>query len=111
MYEVKAPLLPIEGLGDQILDELVALYEAHQQDCTIGIAQGVTLGYVEADMLAKVTQAILRPLPKVVEELVKALLRSYLGHSFSPSIIPLRLIAICYRLFARSYLHENSLAR
>ena len=65
MYEVKASLFASEGLGERILDELVALYEAHGQDCTIGIANGAILGYVEEDMLAEVTKTILRHLPKV----------------------------------------------
>jgi hypothetical protein len=65
MYEVKASLSSAEDLGDLILDELVALYEANKQDCTVGIANGAILGYVEADMLADLTKTILRHLPKV----------------------------------------------
>ena len=65
MNEVKASLSSAEDLGDRILDELVALYEAHKQDCTVGIANGAILGYVEPDMLADVTRTILRHLPKV----------------------------------------------
>jgi hypothetical protein len=65
MYELKASLLSAEDLGDWILDELVALYEAYEQDCTVGITGGAILGYVEADMLADVTKTILRHLPKV----------------------------------------------
>ena len=65
MYELKAILPSIQGLGDRILDELVALYEAHAHDCTVGITNGAILGYVEEDMLAGVTKTILRHLPKV----------------------------------------------
>ena len=59
-------------MGDRILDELVALYEAHAQDCTVGIADGAILGYVEADMLADVTRTILRHLPKVEVQVAAA---------------------------------------
>lgn len=65
MYEVKAKLPPIDGLGDQVLDELVALYEMHNQDCACGLVQGNVLGYVEQDMLSAVTTLLLQHAPSV----------------------------------------------
>jgi hypothetical protein len=65
MYEIKAAQPSIENSGDIIIDELVALFEAQGQDCTCGIANGAVMGYVEADMLAKVTALLLRYMPKV----------------------------------------------
>lgn len=65
MYKVKAKLPSIDGLGDQVLDELVELFEAHDQDCTCGIVQGQVLGYVEHDMLSAVTTRLLKHAPSV----------------------------------------------
>ncbi len=65
MYEITAPLPAIEGVGDQILDELIELYEAQGQDCTCGIARGSIIGYVEDDMLAMVTALLLKHVTKV----------------------------------------------
>ena len=65
MYEIRAALLSQAALGDRILDDLVALFEAQAQDCTVGVADGPIVGYVEADMLADVTKTVLRHLPKV----------------------------------------------
>ncbi len=47
MYEIKAKLPRLDGLGDQVRYELVALFEAHDQDCTCGIVKGNVLGYVD----------------------------------------------------------------
>ncbi len=65
MYEVKATLPAGKGVGDQILDELVALFEAHGQDCTCGLIPGAVVGYVEEDMLSPVTTLLLKYVPKV----------------------------------------------
>jgi hypothetical protein len=70
MYEIKATLPSTESVGDHIIDELVALFEAHGQDCTCGIANGAVIGYVEEDMLAKVTTLLLRYMPKVEVQVV-----------------------------------------
>ena len=78
MYEIKAMLPPVEGLGDRVIDELVALFEAHYQDCACGIVRGAMIGYVEEDMLTSVTALLLRYVAKVEvqavaeEELVPA---------------------------------------
>lgn len=65
MYEVRAGIPAETALGDQILDELVTLFEVQGQDCTCGIVQGNILGYVDEDMLATVTALLLKHVPSV----------------------------------------------
>jgi hypothetical protein len=65
MYEIRATLPTEKGLDDLVLDELVALFESHQQDCTCAVVRGAVLGYVEEDMLSPVTALLLKHAPKV----------------------------------------------
>jgi hypothetical protein len=65
MHEIKVTLPSTEDIGDHSIDELVALFEAHGQDCACGIVNGAVIGYVEEDMLVKVTALLLRYVPKV----------------------------------------------
>lgn len=58
MYEVKAQIEVADT--DQILDDLVELFESHEKDCTCGIIDDVVVGYVEAEMLSSVTATLLR---------------------------------------------------
>ncbi|MBI4672237.1 MAG: hypothetical protein HY741_11310 [Chloroflexi bacterium] len=60
MYEVKAKIPSGTEVRDEILDELVGLFEAHGQDCTCGIVQEHVLGYVDEDMLSAVTALLLK---------------------------------------------------
>lgn len=64
MYEVSANI-PSTVSGDRILDELVALFEEHGQDCTCAIVKNSILGYVEEDMLSLVTASLLRHVSSV----------------------------------------------
>lgn len=69
MYEVKAQIDPIDA--DRILDELVVLFETHHKDCTCGLVDDLVIGYVEEDMLSRVTTTILRHTPQVSVQIVE----------------------------------------
>lgn len=58
MYEVKAQIDPADG--EQILDELIEMFEAQGKDCTCGVIGDLAVGYVEADMLSAVSTTLLR---------------------------------------------------
>ncbi|MFN8493668.1 MAG: hypothetical protein U0350_39065 [Caldilineaceae bacterium] len=62
MYDLKARINAEDG--DQLLDDLVALFEAHHQDCTCGVVGDADIGsvaisYVEEELLSKVTAIML----------------------------------------------------
>jgi hypothetical protein len=69
MYEVKAQIDPTDS--DQILDELVELFELHGQDCTCGIIHDSVVGYVEEEMLSPVTTTLLRYAVQVNVQMVE----------------------------------------
>jgi hypothetical protein len=68
MYEVKAQIDPVDG--DQILDELIELFEAQGKDCTCGVIADIAVGYVEADMLSAVSTTLLRYAAQVNVQMV-----------------------------------------
>jgi len=69
MYEVKAQIDPMDS--EQILDELVELFEARSKDCTCGIVSDIVVGYVEEDMLSAVTTLLLRYAAQVNVQMVE----------------------------------------
>jgi hypothetical protein len=63
MYELKAMIDPADSA--RLLDELVLLFEAHDQDCTCGVVGNSVIGYAEEEMLSQITAVILRYAPQV----------------------------------------------
>jgi hypothetical protein len=65
MYEIRTKLPNGHDVSNQVIYELVELFEPNGQDCTCGVADGAVIGFVDEDMLGKVTSLLLRYVAKV----------------------------------------------
>jgi hypothetical protein len=70
MYEVKASLKQPEAVREQMLDDLIALFEAHGKDATCGLVQDEVLVFVEEDLLSPITNLILHYADEVKIQIV-----------------------------------------